>query len=97
METNNRIPVIVCGGKTGKCVIYGYVDTLPVVDQPVEMHDARMVIRWATAGLFDLAVRGPRGNTRITAAVPWVIDTCRQALSVTPVAAAAIDAWRAFE
>lgn len=87
------IPVIVCGGTIGRAVIYCRVDAIPEPGAPVVMRDARMVLRWDGPGLFAMASSGPVGNTRITSAVAEVRDTCRQVLTVSEHAAAALDRW----
>lgn len=89
---------IVCCGSNGRAVIYGKSEVEPVAGQPVQLIDARMVLYWdaACGGLFGLAAGGPKGATRITAAVPRHGDEAvRQWFSVTPEAAALIDGWRA--
>jgi hypothetical protein len=95
MTNENRIPVIVCGGKTGRAVIFGYVDVLPEVDQPVDIYDARMVLYWSEqcGGLFGLATNGPKEGTRITCPVDHVQDTARQILTVSADAATALREW----
>jgi len=93
METQ-RIPMIVCGGATGRAVIFCRMAKIPEPDESVVMYDARMVLRWdVPRGLFGLAQHGPNGQTRVTSPVAEVRDTCRQSLTVTEAAAAAFDAW----
>ena len=87
---------IVCCGTNGRAVIVGRCDREPVAGQPVRLEQARMVLYWDRncGGLLGLAARGPRGATRITAAVPSHGDECvRQWLECTPEAAAAFDGW----
>lgn len=98
MATKKQIPAIVCGGETGRAVVFGYVDRIPNPDEPVRISGARMVLRWDSkcGGLFGLATKGPASETRITAPVDVVTDTCRQALSVTPEAAERIEQWPAY-
>ena len=89
---------IVCCGTNGRAVLYGRCETEPVAGQPIRLVDARMVLYWdrACGGLLGLAAKGPKGDTRITSAVPSHGDECvRQWLECTPEAAAAIDAWTA--
>jgi len=89
-------PVIICGGSTGRAVVYGYVDEIPEAEQIVTVHNARMVLCWPAecGGLFGLAANGPKDGLRLTAPVAIVSDTARQVLSVTDAAACAIDKWQ---
>ena len=86
---------IICAGSVGRALIYGDVEQLPEADEKVRIRNSRMIIRFAGIGIFGLASKGPRLNsdTRITSAVPETTCISRQALAVTPEAAAAIDAW----
>ena len=61
-------PYIVCTGSEGRAVVFGYTDTVPVIDYAITLHRARMVPRWdaACGGLFGLAAAGPKGDTRLT-------------------------------
>jgi len=95
MSNSKRIPVIVCGGENGRAVVYGYVAKMPEVGQPVEIHNARMVLYWPATcgGIFGLATNGPKNETRITSVVAVVKDTCRQVLSVTNAASKLFDEW----
>jgi len=92
---SNRIPVIVCGGATGRAVIYGYVDAMPQAEQIVTIYDARMVLYWPSAcgGLFGLSAKGAREGLRLTSPLASVSDTARQVLAVVPEAAASLDGW----
>ena len=94
----DRKPYIICGGSTGRAVVYGYCDSEPQTDQPTTIHRARMVLRWdgACGGLFGLAAGGPKGDTRLTAPVDRVTDTVRQSLTVTDEAAEALDGWPGY-
>ena len=89
--------VIVCAGTNGRAVIIGECDEMPEIDQPCELRDARMVLRWDAecGGLLGLAARGPRADTRITAAVPVTRCTAREVVEVTDAAAQEIDSWPA--
>ena len=93
-----RTPIILCCGKHGRAVVYGWVDEVPTPGEPVTLHDARMVLRWSAecGGLLGLAARGPRAGTRITAAVPRTQETRWQEwVECTPEGQEAIDAWPA--
>ncbi len=94
-EKKTEIPAIICAGRDGQAVIYGYVDALPDADQPTRIRRARMVLEWSRecGGLLGLATRGPQPGTRITCAVSETTNTARQALTVTPEAARALDEW----
>ena len=88
--------IVLCCGEHGRAVIVGDVDSAPVPGEPVEVRDARMVLRWdaACSGLLGLAAVGPRGDTRITHAVPRVVETRWQEwVAVTDAAADALDGW----
>ena len=87
--------VIICGGATGRAVIYGEVDEFPQAEMPVTIRNARMVLRWdeQCGGLLGLSQVGPKGDTRLTRTVGQVSDTARQALAVSDEAATAINAW----
>lgn len=89
---------IVCCGPNGRAVLVGRSETEPIAGQAFSLMDARMVLYWdrACGGLLGLAAKGPKGDTRITAAVRRHGDECaRQWLEVSDAAAAAIDGWRA--
>jgi len=92
--------IILCCGERGQAIVVGEVLAEPVAGQPVELRDARMVLRWHEdcGGLFGLAARGPRDEwTRITRSVPRVVETVWQEwVEVTPVAAEEIDRWPAY-
>lgn len=98
METNKRIPILNCGGKTGRAVVFGYVDKLPQPDEVVEIFDARMVFMWdrATSGLLGLAANGPKHDTRLSSKVARVRDHCRQMVEVSPEAAIKLDEWESW-
>jgi hypothetical protein len=96
-ENNDRVPVIICGGQTGRAVVYGYVDGgIPGPNDPVRIYKARMVLSWPSEcnGLLGLAADGPKGNTRLTPPVDIVTDITRQAVSVSRDAAEKFDEWR---
>ncbi len=89
---------IVCGGSAGRAVVFGYSEVEPEPGKPIKLTRARMVLYWAAdcGGLFGLAANGPKGETRIAAAVPTVWDSqVHQAIECTDTASAAIDAWKA--
>jgi hypothetical protein len=88
--------IILCAGKNGSAVLVGQVSKLPVPGEPVTLKNARMVIYWAAecGGLLGLAAQGPQGKTRITHAVPRVVETVwHEWVEVTQEAATEIDAW----
>lgn len=98
MTETTRTPIILCAGTSGRAVLCGYVDELPVAGEPVLLHNARMVLRWdaACGGLLGLAAGGPRGDTRITAAVPRTLETVWQEwVEVAEAAVGGINAWPA--
>jgi len=90
--------IILCAGSNGKAVIIGDVDAAPVPGEPVDLQNARMVLYWARecGGLLGLAATGPAEDTRITHAVPRVVETVWQEwVEVTPEAGERIDQWSA--
>ena len=89
---------LVCCGTNGRVVLIGDCDTEPVAGQPIRMKDVRMVLYWDAecGGLLGLAAKGPKGATRITAAVPDHGDECvRQWVRLTDTAAQELDQWPA--
>ncbi len=95
---NMGIPVIVCCGTNGRAVLYGRTKLEPVAGQPIQLSGARMVLYWdaACGGLLGLAAKGPRGKTRITAAVESHGDELvRQWGRAGDTAAAERDQWAA--
>jgi len=95
MSANQRSWIICCG-KTGKCVVYGWTDAEPIVGSPITLHRARMVLYWDAAckGLFGLAQNGPRGDTQLTDTVEvTATEHVCQYLSVSQTAAKEIEAW----
>jgi len=97
MDKPKETPVIVCGGSQGRAVIYGYVSNVPEPEKSVTIKRAKMILRWAEIGLLGVAAEGPRGDSRLTYAVPEVRDTCRQCIVCSPKAAEALDAWPTWE
>ncbi len=98
MTAKNRQRIILCCGANGRAVIIGDVDKKPVKGQAVTLHNARMVLYWheRCGGLLGMAANGPRGSTRITAAIPWTTETVwQEACAVSAKAAKEIDAWPA--
>jgi len=90
--------IILCCGQNGRAVIYGTVTKAPVAGEPVMLTDARMVLYWSAAcgGLLGLAARGPQDDTRITHAVPTVVETVWQEwVECTEEAAEGLDSWPA--
>lgn len=93
-------PIILCCGANGRGVVYGYVDSDPVPGEPVKLHNARMVMYWARecGGLFGLAAKGPKGDTRISHEVPDTTATVWQEfITVSKDAAKLIDEWKPYE
>lgn len=91
----SEIAYIICTGTNGRCVIFGYSDTEPQPEKPITLRRARMIMAWAATegGLFGLAHAGPASSeTRLTAAVKETTMIVRQAITLTPEAAAAFDA-----
>ena len=90
-----RKPYIICGGAIGRAVIFCWIDAEPVSEQPIVMHDARMVLYWPAGcgGLLGLAANGPREGLRMTSSVARVTDTVRQSLAVSAEAAKAFLGW----
>lgn len=89
---------IVCCGTNGRAVLIGESENEPVAGQPITLTNARMVLYWdaACGGLLGLAANGPKGSTRITAAVDRHGDECvHQWVAVSGVAKEAIDRWKA--
>ena len=95
MTEKQRKPVIVCGGKTGRAVIFGWVDEIPEPETVVTVYDARMVIYWPREcnGLLGLASDGPKPGLRMTSTVPLVKDTARQVVVVTKEAGKDLKSW----
>ena len=94
-KKKSRKPYIICGGATGRAVIFGWLDTEPEAEKPCVIYDARMVLYWPAAcgGLLGLAANGPQRGLRMTGTVARVTDTARQSLSVTAEAAKALTEW----
>ena len=91
--------IILCAATNGRAVIIGKVAQDPTPGEPVELHDARMVLYWDAkcGGLFGLAAKGPKGDTRITHAVERTMETVWQEwTTISEEAAAAIDEWPAY-
>lgn len=89
---------LVCCGTNGRAVLVGESDTEPVAGQPIVLNNARMVLYWDAecGGLLGLAANGPKGKTRITAAVTRHGDECvKQWVSVSNEAKEAIEKWKA--
>ena len=77
---------IVCGGKTGRAVLFGFTSAPPEPGEPFTLFDARMVLYWPSAcgGLLGLVEDGPKPGTRMSARVTEVSDAT--AHQVFPVA-----------
>jgi len=89
---------LVCCGLNGRAVLVGESETEPVAGQPIALANARMILYWddECGGLLGLAAKGPRGRTRITAAVAKHGDehVC-QWVEVSETARMEIDKWPA--
>jgi len=92
---DDRTPIILCATEKGRAVIFGYVDETPTPGEPVTLHDARMVIRWASGGIFRLAAEGPIEKDRISPEVPSTTETVwKEWIEVSDEASAA---WEGYE
>jgi len=92
------VRIILCCGHNGRAIVIGDVKRKPVKGKPVTLTDARMVLRWdaACGGLFGLAAKGPRADTRITHSVPETVSTVWQEwCTVSDVASKELDKWPA--
>ncbi len=90
--------IILCCGQNGRAVVIGDITCNPVKGKSVKLTNARMVLYWAQecGGLLGLGAKGPKGKTRITHAVPELVETVWQEwVAVTPEAAKEIDKWPA--
>jgi hypothetical protein len=88
--------IVLCCGVNGRAVVFGRVSKEPVAGAPVELTNARMVLRWPSAcgGLFGLAARGPVAGVAMTAPLSRVVETVWQEwLAVPDAAAEALAAW----
>ena len=98
MFTKKQDPIILCAGSNGRAVIFGTPTKKPVPGQPVTLKNARMVLRWAAScgGLFGLAAKGPKGDTRMTHAVAETTATqWRETVAVSTEAAKGLESWPA--
>jgi len=89
---------LICCGTNGRAVLVGESDVEPVAGQPITLTNARMILYWDAkcGGLLGLAANGPKGATRITAAVAKHGDVCvRQWVVVSDAAREAIEQWKA--
>ena len=86
---------IVCVGNHGRAVVVGWSEDEPKVGVAVRLNNARMILYWSRdcGGLFGLAAGGPRGDTRITAAVPYTECVPEQILRCSDDASAAMMSW----
>ena len=94
---DNETPIILCCGKNGRAVVYGYVDEPPKAGRPVTLRRAKMVLRWPSEckGLFGLAANGPKSGTRLTPAVQSTTETTWQEwVQVSQAAAEGLDSWQ---
>ena len=90
----NMKQILLCAGKDGRALVYGYVSQDPEPGQPVRLERARMVISYPSGGTFGLAAVGPPKDSRVTHAVAEVVETVWQEwLAVTPEAAGVFDGW----
>jgi hypothetical protein len=95
MTKKQRRPVIVCGGQTGRAVIFGWGDEIPEPETICTVYDARMVLYWPQEcqGLLGLAADGPKKGLRLTSTVPMVKDTARQIVAVSKEAGKDLRSW----
>jgi len=94
----SELNIILCCGRDGQVILIGTATKRPVPGEPVELRDARMVLYWSRecGGLLGLAARGPKTSTRITHAVPRVMETVWQEwVEMTPEAVEAMRSWPA--
>lgn len=88
-------PMIICVGTPARAVVFGWTASEPVVNEPITLHHARMVLRWPAGcgGLFGLAANGPVDGLQITRPVDRTGAVVGQWLAVAPEAAAALREW----
>lgn len=58
---------ITCSGANGRCVVFGWSPTEPVVGEACTLSEKRMILLWRKQGIFGLATHGPTLGDRITA------------------------------
>jgi len=77
--TGEVMNIILCGGNSGRCVVFGTTESEPVHGEPVRLTDARMILYWANEdGLFDVASNGPAPGSRLTPVVSTTVETVWQ-------------------
>lgn len=82
------LPIILCAGEHGRCLVFGLVEAEPTPGEAVTLHRARMILSFPSGGTFGLAANGPPEGSRVTATVPKTVETCWQEwLAVTAEAA----------
>ena len=74
---SERKTIILCAGQNGRAVVIGKVDSDPIPGEPVTLYEARMLLYWSAecGGLFGFVANGPKGDTRLTATVPKIVET----------------------
>ncbi len=90
--------IILCCGQNGRAIVIGDTKRRPVKGKPVTLTNARMCLRWSAecGGLFGLAAKGPKGDTRITHSVAETVETVWQEwCAVSDVAVRELDKWPA--
>ncbi len=94
MKNERMKPWIVCAGKAGRAVIFGWSEEEPVPGSTCKLYDAKMILWWdGNGGLFGLAASGPWKGSRITSSVEFTLCDVRQVLAVSNKSAEAIDDW----
>lgn len=100
MNVDKMKPYIVCGGSTGRAVVFGWCEAMPETGKPVMLYNARMVLRWdeSCGGLLGFAANGPtQGDNRITFAAEMVADEIvHQVISVSDKAVENINKWPGY-
>jgi hypothetical protein len=88
--------IVFCGEK-GRAVLVGECDREPETGKPIMMTNVSMILRWDVqcGGIFGLAAKGPKGDTRITEAVERHGDACvHQWIKVSDLAEKEIKKWK---
>jgi len=95
MSETKMIPVIVCGGERGSCVIYGYAGSEPRPNEPVRLERARMIVQWrgCPGGLLEVATRGPGVGSVLSPPVAFTSLVALQVVAVSEAGAEALDSW----
>ena len=99
VEAPSGSPVVVCGGETGRAVLFGYTNEPIVPGEPYTLRNARMLLYWPAAcgGLLGFVQEGPKVGTRLSKTVDEVSDAiAHQWMPVSPAVAAQIGEWDAY-